>query len=323
MDKKGVIMIIAIIIIFVLLIGSAIYMLNSSNTEQETQNLDTNYETALEDVNKTENTNTTIEVESNNTIETEEVQAVQNTNNSSLEKENQTYTINNVEFKMIYVEAGTFTMGSSDTDVAYSESPAHKVTLTKDYFIGETEVTEGLWNAVMNSSSGDNTMPKTSITWTQAHTFVDKLNEIAHEQGIIPDDSNFILPTEAQWEYAAKGGNKSKGYKYSGSNNINDVAVTRENSGSSSPIQVKTKKANELGIYDMSGNAYEWVNDYAGSYSSEDQVDPQNTTKSSSYVKRGGSNYHNFSSESYLFTTTGRYFYGSTDWTIGFRIALQ
>lgn len=85
---------------------------------------------------------------------------------------------------------------------------------------------------------------------------------------------------------------------------------------------MKTKRPNELGLYDMSGNAYEWVDDYAGSYSAEDQVDPQNTTPSGRYVKRGGSNYHRFGDESYLFTTTGRYFYGSTDWTIGFRLAL-
>lgn len=234
-----------------------------------------------------------------------------------------TFTLNNIDFKMILVEAGTFTMGSNDTNVDYSESPSHKVTLTKDYLIGETEVTEALWNAVMSNGGGSKTKPKTSVTWSDAHDFIDKLNKIAHEQKVIDDNVNFILPTEAQWEYAAKGGNKSKGYKYSGSNDINEVAVTLENSGSNSPIDVKTKKPNELGIYDMSGNAYEWVNDYAGNYSSEEQTDPQNTTKSSQYVKRGGSNYHSFNSESYLFTTTGRYFYGSTDWTIGFRIALQ
>ena len=85
---------------------------------------------------------------------------------------------------------------------------------------------------------------------------------------------------------------------------------------------MKTKRPNELGLYDMSGNAYEWVDHYAGSYSAEDQVDPQNTTPSGRYVKRGGSNYHRSGDESYLFTTTGRYFYGSTDWTIGFRLAL-
>lgn len=235
--------------------------------------------------------------------------------------QSRTFTIDGATFKMIFVEHGTFTMGSSDRNVQFSESPAHKVTLTRDYLMGETEVTEALWNAVMSNGGGSQTLPKTSITWKQAHNFVDKLNEIAHAQNLIGQEEQFILPTEAQWEYAAKGGNKSKGYKYSGSNNINEVAVTRENSGSDSPINVKTKKPNELGLYDMSGNAYEWVDDYGHQYSAEDQVDPH-TTSGSGYVKRGGSNYHSFSSEPYLFTTTGRYFYSSTDWTIGFRIAL-
>ena len=233
-----------------------------------------------------------------------------------------TYEVNGVAFKMVLVEGGTFRMGSDDRNVEFSESPAHNVTLTKDYLIGETEVTQALWNAVTGRSTSKSTLPQTSVTWEDAHAFVDRLNEIAHAQGIIAPSQSFCLPTEAQWEYAAKGGNKSKGYRYSGSNDINDVAVTRENSGSDHPSNVKTKQPNELGIYDMSGNAYEWVDDYAGSYSAEDQVDPQNTTPSGRYVKRGGSNYHRFGDESYLFTTTGRYFYGSTDWTIGFRLAL-
>jgi len=188
--------------------------------------------------------------------------------------------------------------------------------------MGETEVTEALWNTVMGNGGGNNTHPKTSVTWKEAHVFIDKLNQIMHKQGAIPENTNFHLPTEAQWEFAAKGGNRSKGYLYSGSNDINAVAVTRENSGSDHPSDVKQKAPNELGLYDMSGNAYEWVDDYAGRYSSESQVDPQNTKPSGEYVKRGGSNYHAFDSESYLFTTTGRYFYGSTDWTIGFRICL-
>lgn len=232
-----------------------------------------------------------------------------------------TYTIMGIDFKMILVEAGTFTMGSDNTNVAFSESPAHKVTLTQDYLMGETEVTEALWNAVMSNSGGSNTRPKTSVTWDEAHTFVDRLTEIAQEQGIITGDMRFRLPTEAQWEFAAKGGNQSKGYLYSGSNDINEVAVTYENSGSSSPLDVKTKAPNELGLYDMSGNAYEWVDDYGGDYSADEQTDPQNTS-GRNYVKRGGSNYHSFDSESYLFTTTGRYFYRSTDWTIGLRICL-
>ena len=324
MDRKGIIMIMAIIVILVLILGGVIYILNNLNTETEGKNINTSfYKGNLEEKQQENNVISNNETNVIN-VEMDETQVQDSSNlNNFLSKENKTYTINNVSFNMIYVEAGTFTMGSNDTNVAYSESPSHKVTLTQDYFIGETEVTESLWNAVMGIGGGSNTMPKTSVTWKQTHTFIDNLNEIAHEQGIIPDNANFRLPTEAQWEYAAKGGNKSKGYKYSGGNNINDVAVTLENSGSSSPIEVKSKRPNELGIYDMSGNAYEWVDDYAGSYSSADQVDPQNTTPSDSYVKRGGSNYHNFNSESYLFTTTGRYFYGSTDWTIGFRIALQ
>ena len=192
-----------------------------------------------------------------------------------------TYTVNGVDFKMILVEAGTFTMGSDRTGVAFSESPAHRVTLTKDYLMGETEVTVALWNAVMGGSGGSNTMPKTSITRNQAVQFVERLSQFAPVQGILPDDVNFHIPTEAQWEYAAKGGKYSNGYTYSGGNDINEVAVTLENSGSGSPISVKTKKPNELGLYDMSGNAYEWVYDMSGSYSSTDQTDPCNTSVSS------------------------------------------
>ena len=269
-----------------------------------------------------ENTQSSIEPESSSELVLEQDNSSEEGQGASSELKTATYTVNGVDFKMILVEAGTFVMGSDNTNVAFSESPAHKVTLTQDYLMGETEVTEALWNAVMGNGGGSNTRPKTSVTWNEAHTFADRLTEIAQEQGLISDGMRFRLPTEAQWEFAAKGGNQSKGYLYAGSNDINEVAVTLENSGSSSPIDVKTKLPNELGLYDMSGNAYEWVDDYGGSYSAGDQVDPQNTTVSRQYVKRGGSNYHNFSSESYLFTTTGRYFYSSTDWTIGLRICL-
>lgn len=216
--------------------------------------------------------------------------------------ETTTYTVNGVDFTMVLVEAGTFTMGSSTTQSALSP---RTVTLDQDYLMGETEVTEALWNAVMGNGGGSNSMPKTSVTWSSTFTFLDKLNQIAHDQGIIPDNLSFHLPSEAQWEFAAKGGNLSQGYTYSGSNNINDVAQTQENSGTS-PVAVKQKSPNELGLYDMSGNAYEWVNE----------------TVSGGHVKKGGSNYHSFRSEPYLYTPEGRYIYSSTDWTIGFRICL-
>lgn len=272
-----------------------------------------------------EQKNQSLKIESVTTEKTDAASSEQNgiITEGTKQMQTTTYTLNHVDFTMVYVEAGVFTMGSDNKNAAFSESPAHRVIISKDYMMGETEVTEALWNAVMGKGGGSTDLPKTSVTWKGAHDFIDRLNEIAHEQGLITEQQNFKLPTEAEWEFAAKGGNLSKGYLYSGSNDIDDVAVTLENSGSSSPIEIKTKLPNELGLYDMSGNAYEWVDDYAYEYSDEEQVDPQNTTPSHSYVKRGGSNYHGFDDESYLFTTTGRYFYGSTDWTIGLRIALR
>lgn len=191
------------------------------------------------------------------------------------------YTVNGVSFKMIAVKGGTFQMGSDD---GYEwEKPVHQVTLS-DYYIGETEVTQELWTAVMGSNpsyyTGNMQRPVEMVSWIDCQTFISKLNQLTGE--------TFRLPTEAQWEYAARGGNKSKGYIYSGSNEIDEVAWYEYNSGGMThPVQ--TKAPNELGIYDMTGNVYEWCTDWYGAYSSAAQTDPTGPATGSDRVYRGGS----------------------------------
>lgn len=211
--------------------------------------------------------------------------------------EKETFTVNGVDFTMIRVEAGTFQMGSSSGDS--DEKPIHKVTLTKDYYIGETEVTQALWQAVMGTTvrnqrdkanpdwslSGEGAnYPMNYVNYEECEQFIRKLNSLTGK--------NFRLPTEAEWEYAAKGGNKSMGYTYSGSNYLDDVAWYYDNSEDCTH-PVKTKAANELGIYDMSGNVGEWCYDWYGDYSSSAQTDPTGATSGSDRVLRGGSWYYN------------------------------
>lgn len=202
--------------------------------------------------------------------------------------------VNGAKFKMIYVAGGTFTMGATAEQDGYEndETPTHQVTLS-DYFIGETEVTQELWYAVMGNNPSKFTRrsrnPVDNVSWDDCQEFIKKLNQLTGK--------NFRLPTEAEWEYAARGGNMSRGYKYSGSNNIEDVAWYYENAcdgvGSSSPDfgthQVGIKSPNELGIYDMSGNVLEWSSDWYGSYSSMAQTDPSGAGSGSYRVLRGGS----------------------------------
>ena len=199
---------------------------------------------------------------------------------------NQTFTVKGVTFTMIAVEGGTFQMGATSeqgSDAYSDESPVHSVTLS-DYYIGETEVTQELWEAVMGSNpsyfSGNPQRPVEYVSWNDCQEFITKLNELTGK--------NFRLPTEAEWEYAARGGNKSQGYKYSGSNTIGNVAWYYDNS-SSETHDVKTKQANELGIYDMSGNVWEWCQDWYGSYSSGSQTNPTGPSSGSDRVLRGGS----------------------------------
>lgn len=202
---------------------------------------------------------------------------------------NQTFTVNGVQFTMVAVEGGTFTMGATSeqgSDAEEDEKPAHKVRLS-DYYIGQTEVTQALWEAVMGSNpslfKGDN-LPVEKVSWDDCQEFIQKLNQLTGKQ--------FRLPTEAEWEYAARGGRKSRGYKYAGGNNIDSVAWYDDNSGNETH-PVGTKQANELGIYDMSGNVREWCSDWNGDYQSSSRRNPQGPSYGLFRVGRGGSYYYN------------------------------
>ena len=199
---------------------------------------------------------------------------------------NQTISVNGVSFTMIAVEGGTFQMGATSEQSSWSnidEYPVHTVTLS-DYYIGETEVTQELWEAVMGSNpsffSGNPQRPVEMVSWNDCKEFITKLNNLTGK--------NFRLPTEAEWEYAARGGNESQGYKYSGSDTIGNVAWYYGNS-SSTTHNVKTKSPNELGIYDMNGNVWEWCEDWYGSYSSSSQTNPTGPSSGSFRVLRGAS----------------------------------
>ena len=186
---------------------------------------------------------------------------------------------------MVYVSGGTFTMGGTSEqgrDAYPDEKPTHNVTLSS-YYICKYEVTQALWRVVMGSNpsnfKGDN-LPVESVSWNDCQTFINRLNSYTGR--------NFRLPTEAEWEFAARGGNYSHHYKYSGSNYIGDVAWYDSNSGNRTH-PVGTKQANELGLYDMNGNVWEWCSDwYCSSYSSYSQTDPTGPNSGSVRVIRGG-----------------------------------
>ena len=191
------------------------------------------------------------------------------------------FTVKGVTFEMVRVDGGSFMMGS---DNGYKdEKPVHSETVGT-FYIGKTEVTQALWTAVMGSNPSyhkGQSLPVEEVSWDDCQEFIDRLNRITGQ--------NFRLPTEAEWEYAARGGNRSRGYEYSGSNNIESVGWHDGNSGNSTH-PVGNKLDNELGLYDMSGNVREWTSDlWSSDYSSY-----RNGGSSGSYrVSRGGSyNYY-------------------------------
>ena len=201
------------------------------------------------------------------------------------EKAAKTFEVGGVLFDMVWVEGGTFRMGATSehgSGAVPDEEPVHSVTLS-GYYIGKTEVTQALWKAVMGSNPswfiGDN-LPVECVSWNDCQEFIRKLNSLTGQ--------NFRLPTEDEWEFACCGGNNSRGYKYSGSKYIDDVAWYDGDSGDKTH-PVATESPNELGIYDMSGNVWEWCADRYGVYSSGAQTNPKGPYDGSYRVYRGGS----------------------------------
>ena len=205
------------------------------------------------------------------------------------EGEDRLVTVGSVTFTMIPVKGGTFQMGATKEQTGEArkdEKPVHTVTLD-NFQIGETEVSQALWREVMGSNPSTykgNDLPVTNITWEDCQEFIKKLNERTGKQ--------FRLPTEAEWEFAARGGTASKGYMFSGSDEVRSVAWHNRDSNRdrhNGPYAIKSKDPNELGIYDMSGNVNEWCQDWFGDYTANPQTNPQGPATGKEHVYRGGS----------------------------------
>jgi formylglycine-generating enzyme required for sulfatase activity len=199
--------------------------------------------------------------------------------------------------EMVFVQGGTFQMGSNSG--TSSEKPVHQVTVS-DFYIGKFEVTQKQWVAIMGSNPSYfkdcDDCPVEHVSWNDIQEFLQKLNAKTGQ--------NYRLPSEAEWEYAARGGNKSKGYTYSGSNSFDDVAWVKSNSGSTTH-PVGMKQPNELGIYDMSGNVWEWCNDWYDKkyYQTGSSFNPKGPSIGTERSLRSGSFYYNEN----LCRTTFRY----------------
>ena len=200
------------------------------------------------------------------------------------EENRHTFQVGDVSFTMVTVVGGWFVMGSRDGDqsAADDERPAHPV-VVPTFAIGATEVTQQLWMAVMGSNpssfTGNLQRPVDNVSWEDCQVFITRLNRLTGQ--------TFRLPTEAEWEYAARGGNRSWSYTYAGSDQPTNVAWFSNNSGSTT-APVDTKAPNEIGLSDMSGNVAEWCSDWYGPYSDQEQTNPQGPQTGSYRVVRGG-----------------------------------
>ena len=234
------------------------------------------------------------------------------------------------EIKFVYVEGGTYRMGSEDGD--FDERPVRRVALSS-FYISQTEITQAQWESVMESNPsrfrGDE-RPVERVTWFEALRFC---NAISKEEQLdtcyvfLGDNviwnihaDGYRLPTEAEWEYAARGGLLNRGYSYSGGNDANTVAWFSYPYAKST-YRVAKKTANELGLYDMNGNVWEWCWDKFGTYPSSPQADPQGPVRGEYRVLRGGG----WRSLSYVLSCTNRCFYLPTNRaeTVGFRCVRQ
>ena len=237
----------------------------------------------------------------------------------NLPYDSKSFYFNGVGFVMLHVEGGTFMMGATEEQIegaSENEYPAHEVTVSS-FYICQIEVTRQLWLEMMGTTPGNFSSnlcrPVTQVSWDDCQAFVTKISQ---RTGL-----NFRLPTEAEWEYAARGGLLSHGYLYAGGNDIDEVAWHGGNPSGNTSHNVAMKKDNELQLFDMSGNVREWVQDYYGPYSSEPQTNPTGPETGYYRVFRGGS----FADRDEWCRVTNRLYNSpvTTSYYIGFRLALD
>ena len=230
--------------------------------------------------------------------------------------------VHGVSLNMIFVRGGTFMMGASEeqgSDAFPDESPTHEVTLS-GFYIGETVVTQKLWRSLMYddpSTFKGNNCPVVDVEFDDCLDFIDELNDLMKDQ---LNGLKFRLPTEAEWEFAARGGIQSKRYKYAGGHDIDKVAWYADNSGTLQKVGLK--QPNELGLHDMSGNVWEWCSDRYGEYSNDAVRDPKGASSGMDYVLRGGA----WGSAASSCRVTNRYKYNplyQQKGMIGFRLVLS